>query len=130
MRIFSYAFLALFTLACSGCKPCGCSEATLVGGIEGASLKISFETSILPWVKDKFTITIIKEGSVRNLHGTYKETDKTIRFDVDGNESFLSVKSGEINSLECDIPRDGEFTVTPPAGAGVAVPLVFHCTKK
>lgn len=125
MKNLKYCLLAL-ALVYSGCKPCDCSEATLVG-VEGVTLKITFDSSILPWVKDKFKITMIKAGATSTLEGTYKKSDDTIRFHVDRNESFLSVKSGEINDLKCDTPRKGEFTVTPPGGG---VPLTFHCTKE
>jgi hypothetical protein len=124
MKFTRYLILAV-ALICTGCKPCECSEATLVG-VEGVTLKITFDSSILPWVKDKFTITVIKAGTPSTLQGTYKETNDTIRFDVDKNDSFLSIKSGEINDLKCNTPRQGEFTITPPGGG---VPVTFHCTK-
>ena len=130
MKNLLYASLVLTTVICAGCKPCDCAEATLVG-VEEITLKITFDTSILPWVKDKFKITLLQGGAVTNLSGTYEETKTTIRFDVENNRDFLSVKSGQINNLKCREPHPDEFTVTPPApaGGGPAVPLTFHCTK-
>ena len=128
MTRLNIALLAFVTLVLVGCKPCGCSEATLIS--EEITLKITFDSSIFFFVDDKFTITVIQAGSVRTIKGTYEETKNTIKFDVDGAVPFLSVKSGEINALKCDDAR-GQFTVTPPAPAGgVSIPLTFQCTKK
>jgi len=120
----------LVLLAMTACIPCECKEATLVG-VPGVTLKIAFDSSINPFSKDTFTVTVIQAGESRTIHGTYEKSGDTIRFDVNGAVPFLSIKSGEINALACDKPRDGQFTVTPPAPpGGTAVPLTFQCTKK
>jgi hypothetical protein len=114
----------------AGCKPCGCEEASLVGS--EMPTKITFDDSILPFVDDKFTVTVNKaDGTTDTLNGIYKETNDTIRFDADGAVPFLSFKSGEINKLECKKPSADQFTVTPPAppGGGLPLPLTFVCTK-
>src|SRR5712692_10440958 len=91
------SFLCVLALAMSfaltTCVPCDCLEATLIGGVEGTSIKITFESPL--FAKDKFTVTWVQQGGgVRVLHGTYEnDGDKTIRFDVDGATDFLSVKS-------------------------------------
>ena len=136
MRSAAALACLLLTLASAACIPCDCKEATLINPA-GFKLKIAFDSSILPWVKDEFTITmILPTGEVRTIHGTYKESGDTIEFESDGKAPFLSVKSGEINRLDCDKPMKGQFTVTPPAPApppgGLAVPaipLTFQCTK-
>ena len=114
----------------AGCKPCGCEEASFIGEV---TLKIKFDDSILPFVDDKFTVTTNKpDGTTETVNGTYEETSDTIRFDADGAVPFLSLKSGEINKLECKKPRGDQFTVTPPAppGGGLPLPLTFVCTKR
>lgn len=126
--------LALAGFVCS-CRPCGCKEATLIAP-KGITLKIAFDYNPLPWVDDGFTITQIGAGPAKIIKGTYKNSgDKSIRFNTEDNAPFLSVKSGEINSLSCDEEK-GQFTITAPKpapnpGGGPAVPLTltFQCTK-
>ena len=124
------ACLALLFVA--GCKPCGCAKASLalIGEKEpDFSLSIEFDDSFLPFVDDKFKITVIKKDkTVQTLSGTYKETSDTIRFKTEGNLDFLSLKSGEINKLECNKPREGQFTVTAPAQPPLT--LTFACTER
>lgn len=127
-RLAALSGILLLTFIQAACLPCDCKEATLINPA-GMTLKMTFES---PWfADDKFTITQIVNGEMRQIHGTYKESDDKITFNADGNVPFLSVKSGEVNALKCDSPRDGQFTVTPPAPTGgVALPLIFQCTKK
>jgi hypothetical protein len=130
MKHLKYGFLVALALMCGGCDPCDCKEATLVNPA-GITLKITFDDSILPWVKDKFTVTIIKQGEVSTIQGTFDKSGDTIRFDADGALPFLSVKSGDVNALDCDKPMKGQFTVTPLVAPGVpGVPLTFQCTKE
>ena len=121
------AALSIFLVSC---LPCDCKEATLIGGVEGTSIKVSFESPTFG--DDRFTVTIVKPGAaVEKITGTYEnEDDKTIKFKIDGGRDFLSIKSGAVNGLSCD-KEHGQFTIsTPTAGGGPALDLKFQCTKK
>ena len=142
MRFSIGVFLmCVVILVASRCAPCDCLQATFVGfpGANplapvpppaGLSISIVFDESIWPWVKDKFKITVIQKGGETTVSGTFTKSGDTIRFDADRAIPFLLVKSGEVNSLKCDDPQKGQFTVTPPTlPAGIPTPMIFQCTK-
>lgn len=116
----------------AGCKPCDCDSVSLAlanGKVQEFSFSIDFDESLFG--DDKFTITTGPKGSKepkKTVSGTYEATGNTIRFRTQGEIPFLSLISGEINKLECNKPRVGQFTITAPRRPPLVV--TFVCSKR